>query len=335
MCNTIQKKQKATPEWKAAVKKYSKPEFKSSIWQMINTLVPYFCLWGLMMYFANKNLWLSSGLAVLAGLLVVRIFIIFHDCGHYNYFKSKRACKIIGYLTGVMCFTPFHDWGKDHKLHHATCGNLDKRGFGDVWTLTIQEFKESSSWVKLQYRLYRNPLIIFFIGPIFVFTIKQRFTRQHTGSNGKSSVHYCNLGLLVYSLIMIYFMGFWPFLILQFIVISVASIIGVWLFYVQHQFEETYWEHTENWTLVESALEGSSFYKLPRVLQWFSGNIGFHHIHHLSSKIPNYRLEKAYYDEEIFQEIEPLTIKRSLSLINFRLWDEENRKMVGFNVLRA
>jgi acyl-lipid omega-6 desaturase (Delta-12 desaturase) len=327
-------KTKARPEWQAAVKKYSKPVMKKSIGQMLNTLLPYIGIWILMIYLAESHFWVSCILAALAGLFVVRIFIIFHDCGHYNFFKNKRTCDIIGYLTGIICFTPFHDWGKDHKLHHVTCGNLDKRGFGDIWTLTVNEFKEASRWEKFRYKVYRNPFILFLVGPIFVFTIKQRFTRKHTGTNGRKSVYLCNLGLLIYFAAMISIMPFWTFFWLQFIVISVGAIAGVWLFYVQHQFEEAYWEHDEDWTLVESALEGSSFYKLPRVLQWFSGNIGFHHIHHLSSKIPNYRLEDAYNDEEIFQEIEPLTIRRSLELIHFRLWDEVNRKMVGYKAVR-
>jgi len=325
----------ATPEWRAAVKKYARPQRNKSLWQIANSVLPYLALWVGMIYFADKNFWISASLAAVAALFVVRIFIIFHDCGHYNYFKSKKACKIVGHITGIICFTPFSDWGKDHKLHHATCGNLDKRGFGDVWTLTVEEYKEASSWTKIQYRIYRHPAIIFFLGPILVFTIKQRFSRKHTGKEGRRSVYICNIGLALYITIMSLLFGFWTFFFLQLIVIGLAAIFGVWLFYVQHQFEETYWEHQEDWSFVESALVGSSFYKLPKVLQWFSGNIGFHHIHHLSAMIPNYSLEKAYLDEQIFQDIEPLTVLKSLELFNFRLWDEENRKMVSYRVLRA
>lgn len=332
MCTT-QKKQKARPEWYAAVKKYSQPKVSSSIWQITNTLVPYISLWIAMWYFSATNLWLSSALAVLAGLLVVRIFIIFHDCGHFAYFKSKRACEIVGYITGIISFSPFYDWGKDHKLHHATSGNLDKRGFGDIWTLTVDEYKELDAKTQKKYRIYRHPLVIFFIGPIFVFVVKQRFVREHTGDNGKASIHITNIGLLIYGALMFWAIG-WQFFLLQFIVIAIAAVFGVWLFYVQHQFEDTYWEHNEDWTLAESALEGSSYYKLPRILQWLSGNIGFHHIHHLSSKIPNYRLEAAYNDSEIFQEVEPLTIRKSLKLVTFRLWDKENKKMVSFKALK-
>lgn len=331
MCTT-QKKQKARPEWYAAVKKYSKPKLGGSIWQLINTLVPFVLLWVAMGYYADKNLWISSAIATIAGCFVVRIFIIFHDCGHFSYFKSKRACEIVGYFTGLLSFTPFYDWGKDHKLHHATSGNLDKRGFGDIWTLTTEEYKEASPKTRLKYRLYRTPLVIFFLGPILVFTIKQRFVREHTGDNGARSVYLCNIGLFIYGALMFWAIG-WQFFVLQLIVISVAAILGVWMFYVQHQFEETYWARHEDWTLVESALEGSSYYKLPKILQWITGNIGFHHIHHLSSKIPNYRLEAAYKDSEIFQEIEPLTIRNSIKLFTFRLWDEENRKMVGYKGL--
>ena len=326
-------KRKATPEWKAAVKKYSKPKIKSSIRQLFDTVGVYALLWILMGWLAQNHLWIALLITPLAGLMTVRVFIIFHDCGHYNYFKSKRACKVVGYLTGILTFTPFHDWGKDHKLHHATCGNLDKRGFGDIWTITVEEFKKASPVERLKYRIYRNPFIIFIIGPVFVFTIKQRFSRTHTGSAGKASVWWTNIGLLVFFGLMYWLIG-WQFFLLQFAVISVGAIAGVWMFYVQHQFEDTYWENDEDWSFVESALEGSSFYKLPKILQWFTGNIGFHHIHHLSSKIPNYSLESAYYDSEIFQEIEPLTVKRSLKLIGFRLWDEKNRCMVGYSSLK-
>jgi len=299
-------------------------------------MIPYIALWVAMTYFTKTGqYWAALLLSIPTGLLVVRAFIIFHDCGHYNFFKSKKACKIVGTLLGVISFTPFHDWGKDHKLHHATSGNLDKRGFGDIWTLTIEEFMNASPKDQLKYKLYRHPLIMFIIGPILVFTVKQRLTRKHTGKEGIRSVHVCNILLLLYIIGLSFAMGgFWTFFLVQFPVIAVAAVAGVWMFYVQHQFEDTYWEHHEDWTLVESALEGSSFYKLPKWLQWMTGNIGFHHIHHLSPMIPNYKLEACYNDEEIFQEVEPLTIRRSLDLIWFRLWDEKNRKMVGWKALK-
>ena len=338
MCST-EKKKKARPEWYAAVKKYSKPDVKSSIWQIVNSVGPYLGLWALMAYFVRHDqLWTAAAIAPLPGILVVRMFIIFHDCGHYSFFKTKTANKIAGYFTGVLTFSPFHDWGKDHKLHHATSGNLDKRGFGDIWTLTVDEYKAADTKTKFKYRLYRNPLIIFFIGPILVFVVKQRFVRKHTGKNGAMSVYLTNVGLAIYSVLMVWALGWygdawWQFLMLQLIVIAVGAIAGVWMFYVQHQFEETYWAYTEKWTLVESALEGSSYYKLPQPLQWLTGNIGFHHIHHLSAKIPNYKLEAAYNDSEIFQAVEPLTIRKSLQLFNFRLWDLKNQRMVGYKAL--
>ena len=320
------------PEWKLAVNRYAGSDFKRSVWQLVNTLTPLVALWVAMAFTVHSNYWVTLLLAIPASLLVVRAFIIFHDCGHGSFFKSQKANSIVGNLLGVLAFTPYNDWSREHALHHAKSGDLDNRGFGDIWTLTVKEYEAMSKYDQLRYRMYRSPLVLFLIGPIYNFVIQQRFTRSYTGRAGKRSVYIMNVLLVIYVVGMSYALGgFKTFLMIQAPVTAFSSIVGVWLFYVQHQFEDVYWERNKNWDYMRASLEGSSFYKLPKLFQWFSGNIGFHHIHHLSHRIPNYRLEECYNKEPIFQEIEPLTFIHSLRLINFRLWDEEKRTMVGWD----
>ena len=322
---------KKRPEWQEAVRRHSGPDLKRSIWQIVNTLVPMVALWVAMSFTVQSNYWLTLLLAIPTGLLVVRSFIIFHDCGHGSFFKNKRTNHVVGTLLGILTFTPYNDWSREHALHHSKSGDLDHRGFGDIWTLTVAEYNALTPFAKLKYRMYRHPITIFLIGPIFYFVIQQRFTRSYTGASGRASVYVTNVLLALYIIGLSYALGgFKNFIMIQGPVTAVASIVGVWMFYVQHQFEDVYWERHEKWDYVRASLEGSSFYKLPRIFQWFSGNIGFHHIHHLSARIPNYKLEECYTSEPIFRDIEPLTFVKSLRLINFRLWDEEQRKMVDF-----
>jgi omega-6 fatty acid desaturase (delta-12 desaturase) len=319
-------------EWKQAVSRHTGSDFKRSVWQLVNTLAPLVALWVAMALTVRSHYWITLLLAVPASLLVVRSFIIFHDCGHGSFFKSTKANSIIGNLLGVLTFTPYNDWSREHALHHAKSGDLDNRGFGDIWTLTVKEYEAKSKRDQLRYRMYRSPLVIFLIGPIYNFVINQRFTRSYTGKAGRNSVYTMNVLLAIYVTGMSFALGgFKEFLMIQAPVTAFASIVGVWMFYVQHQFEDVYWEHNEDWDYTRASLEGSSFYKLPKLFQWFSGNIGFHHIHHLSHRIPNYKLEECYNSEPIFQEIVPLTFVKSLRLINFRLWDEETRTMVGWD----
>lgn len=323
---------KKRPEWQDAVRRHSGPDLKRSLWQLVNTLVPLTALWVAMGFTVQTNYWITLLLAIPAGLLVVRSFIIFHDCGHGSFFKNKRTNHVVGTLLGVLTCTPYNDWSREHALHHSKSGDLDHRGFGDIWTLTVQEYNQRSTFDKWRYRVYRHPIMMFLIGPIFYFVIQQRFTRSYTGASGRASVYVTNILLAIYVIAMSYALGgFKNFIMIQAPVTAFASIVGVWMFYVQHQFEDVYWDRHEKWDYVTASLEGSSFYKLPRLFQWFSGNIGFHHIHHLSARIPNYKLEQCYNEEAIFQEIVPLTFRKSLRLINFRLWDEDSRKMVDFN----
>jgi len=324
----------SVPAWKEIVLRYQKPCVLKASWQLLNTLVPYAALWYLMYRAMFVSWWLAVPLAVLAGGFVVRMFIIHHDCGHSSFFKSRQANDFWGFVTGVLTFTPYHHWRWEHAIHHSSSGDLDRRGTGDVWTLTVQEYLESSRWKRFSYRLARNPVILFVIAPVVLFAIKHRIPSTKASLRERLSVHWTNLALLVMGGSLSYAFGLKNYLILQLIVVAVAGTVGVWLFYVQHQFEGVYWERAEEWDYALAALQGSSFYKLPRVLQWFSGNIGFHHIHHLSPRIPNYQLEDCHKSEPIFQKVKPVTLLGSLKSFTFRLWDEQKRVLVGYGHLR-
>jgi omega-6 fatty acid desaturase (delta-12 desaturase) len=317
------------------VAKYQKAAVWPGIWQLINTLVPYTALWFLMYLSLSVSVWLALPLAVLAGAFLVRVFIIFHDCGHGSFFPSERANGILGFITGVLTFTPYYHWRWEHALHHATSGDLDRRGKGDMWTLTVQEYLEASRWKRFAYRLARNPVILFGLAPAFLFLIKQRFPAAKAPRRERHSVALTNLAVVAMAAGMCWAFGWKAYLPLQMVVLMVAGSAGVWLFYVQHQFEGVYWERGKDWDYSTAALKGSSFYKLPKVLQWFSGNIGFHHIHHLSPRIPNYNLEKCHRAEPLFQTVKPVTLFGSLKSFTFRLWDEKRRKLVGYRALRS
>jgi omega-6 fatty acid desaturase (delta-12 desaturase) len=324
-----------TAVWKQVVAKYQKPSVKRSIWQIANSAIPYVLLWYFMYLLKDISVWLAVPCAVLAGGFLVRLFIIFHDCGHGSFFKSRKANDIVGTITGILCFTPYYQWRWEHSLHHATSGDLDRRGTGDIWTLTVQEYLEASRWKRFAYRLARNPFILFIIAPLFLFVIQQRLPFPKGGLRERYSVYMTNAALILLCSGLWWAFGWKAYLLLQLTVMMVAGSAGVWLFYVQHQFEGVYWERGEQWDYATAALQGSSFYKLPRILQWFSGNIGFHHIHHLSPRIPNYHLERCHKAEPLFQKVKPVTLSTSLKSFAFRLWDEQRNKLVGFRALKS
>jgi omega-6 fatty acid desaturase (delta-12 desaturase) len=318
-------------DWQSLVKPYQKPCLGRGLWQLINSLGGYLLLWMLMAWSLSVSYWLSAALAVLAGGFLVRVFIIFHDCGHGSFLPSKLANDIIGFVTGVLTFTPYALWRKEHALHHSTAGDLDRRGIGDVPTFTVQEYRNASFLKRFGYRFIRNPWVLFGIGPLVMFLVKHRLVLSKRATpHERMSVHWTNLGILFLAIGMSAWMGFLPYLFLQLIAIGVAGSLGTWLFYVQHQFEGVRWERKDRWDYVEAALEGSSFYKLPKILQWFSGNIGFHHVHHLSPRIPNYHLEKCHNAESLFHDVPAVTLFESWKCLGFRLWDERHQRLVGF-----
>jgi omega-6 fatty acid desaturase (delta-12 desaturase) len=321
--------------WKEVVARYQKPALGRSVWQILNTLVPYAILWYLMYRSLAVSYWITLPLAILAGGFLVRVFIIHHDCGHGSFFKSRKANDVWGFITGVLTLTPYHHWRWEHSLHHASSGDLDRRGMGDIWTLTVQEYLESSRWRRFSYRLARNPVVLFVIAPLYLFVIQQRFSKAEANPRERNSVAWTNLSILGLAAGLSWVFGLEAYLLIQLTVMAVAGSAGVWLFYVQHQFDGVYWERRGQWDYTTAALQGSSFYKLPKVLQWFSGNIGFHHIHHLSPRIPNYHLERCHKAEPLFQSVKPLTLCSSLKSFTFRLWDEQRRKLVGYGHLRT
>jgi omega-6 fatty acid desaturase (delta-12 desaturase) len=296
--------------------------------------VPLAVLWYLVYLALPVSWWIVLPLAILGGGFLVRLFIIHHDCGHGSFFKSRRANEVWGFLTGVLTFTPYQLWRREHAVHHSASGDLDRRGVGSVWTMTVREYLAASRWQRFAYRLARNPFVLFVIAPLYLFVLRQRFGSRRATRRERRSVWWTNLAILGVAIGMSLIFGLKAYLVVQLTMIMVAGSAGVWLFYVQHQFEGVYWERHERWDYLAAALHGSSFYKLPRILQWFSGNIGFHHIHHLSPRIPNYNLERCHRAEPLFQAMPPVTLFSSLKSLTFRLWDEEGRRLVGFGQLR-
>jgi len=310
------------------------PDLSKSIWQVINSIVPYFLILVLMYQSLNYSYWLTLLLALPASGLMVRIFIIFHDCGHGSFFKSKRLNNIVGFITGILTFVPYQDWRFNHARHHATCSDLDRRGIGDVWTVTVEEYKAMSKSNRFWYRLYRNPFVLFGLGSLYLFLISNRFVTKGAKKRERRSVHLNNLFLVAFTLIFGYLIGFGNLALILVPIILISNFAGVWLFYVQHQFEDSYWEKHEDWDFYLAAIKGSSFYRLPAILQWFTGNIGYHHVHHLNARIPNYYLQACHEEVNVFSDVRPITFRESLKTIKFRLWDETNARMIGFRTYR-
>jgi omega-6 fatty acid desaturase (delta-12 desaturase) len=320
--------------WRQAIAPFERSSVARSVWQIVNTVFPFFLAWFLAYKSLSISYWLTLPLTVVTAGLMVRIFILFHDCCHGSFFKNRTANDIVGTLTGILTFSPYRQWRYSHNVHHATSGNLDKHGLGDIWTVTVEEYLAFSPLKRLGYRLYRNPIVMFVIGPAFIFLIQYRFNRRGAGMKERLNTYIINAGIVAAVAAMCWAIGWQAFLLVQGPVFFIAGAAGVWLFYVQHQFEGAYFENQENWDYVQAALQGSSFYRLPKVLQWFTGSIGFHHIHHLSPRVPNYMLEKAHKENEMFQAIEPVTLWTSLRSLGFRIWDEDRKKLVGFGYIK-
>ena len=320
--------------WKAIVARYQQPSAWRATWQILDTFIPYAAMWYLMYLALGVSFWLALPIAALAGLFLIRIFIIFHDCGHDSFFRSSLANAITGRIAGVLTLTSYDHWRWEHATHHATTGDLGRRGTGDIWTMTVEEYLGASRGKRFAYRLVRNPFILFVVAPVYLFVLRERFPVANAGAREKRAVWWTNLAIVAVATGMSFVFGFVPYLLLMVTTMAVAGTLGVWLFYVQHQFEEAYWEHGESWDYTAAALRGSSFYKLPRVLRWFSGNIGYHHVHHLSPRIPNYNLERCHESADIFRDVTTLTLGRSFKSMQLHLWDEQVKKLVSFGQLR-
>ncbi len=325
---------KPGPWWQAVVAKHRVPSALKASWQLINTLGSYLLVWVLYHYALPLSWWLVPPLVVLGAGLLVRTFIIFHDCGHGSFFASRFANDFWGCLCGVLTFTPYYQWRAEHAIHHGTAGDLDRRGKGDVWTMTVREYLAASRYRRFAYRLARNPCVLLIVSPLVLFLVLQRFPDARDDVRERHSVWWTNLAVLLAGTAVSIAIGVWPYLVFQLAILMLAGSAGVWLFYVQHQFEGAYWERGERWDFTVAALKGSSYFKLPRILQWFSGNIGFHHIHHLGPRIPNYNLERCHRSEPMFRNVQPMTFGASLGTLGLRLWDETSQRLVGFRSLR-
>ena len=311
---------------------YARPDNKRAVAQLLNTGLPFLILVAALLYGVGRYGWAAIPLAAPTAILLVRLFMFQHDCGHGSFFKSRRANDLLGRTLGVLTLTPYAFWRTSHAVHHATSGNLDRRGVGDVTTLTVREYLSLPAWRRVLYRLYRHPLVLFGIGPTYLFIIRHRIPtgnplrhrQSWTSILGTDAVIAAVLVLLVVtagprSLLL----GYAPMMLL-------ASSIGVWLFYIQHQFEDTYWAAEAEWDFGTAALQGSSFYDLPRILHWLTGYIGFHHIHHLSSKVPNYHLRACFEQNSELWQAKRLTLLDSLRCPRLALWHEKQRRLVPF-----
>jgi omega-6 fatty acid desaturase (delta-12 desaturase) len=320
------------PSWLDGLSRFRHPNQVKSSWQIVNSLLPFCGLWYAMYLSLFWSYWLTLLLATPTAGLVVRIFIIQHDCGHHSFFQSRRLNDVLGVCCGLVTLTPYYLWRRSHSRHHASSGNLSHRGHGDVWVLTVDEYLNRSYLGRLRYRMYRHPLFMFLLGPSLLFILRQRFTYYipHAWRRERRSVHMTNLGILLLVGSAWGTIGLPAFFLVHTPIVVLGAAIGSWLFFVQHQYEQAYWQPHERWDFIRSAFEGSSYYRLPRVLQWFTGNIGFHHIHHLESRIPNYNLATCYADVSELREAVTLGLWDSVKCTRLKLWDQRRQRMITF-----
>ena len=323
------------PFWREALAPYAEPHLGRSLLGLATSLVPYLLLLALMYLALDISYLLVLALAIPAAGFQVRTFIAFHDCAHGSYLPSKRANAWLGAVLGVVLYTPFQSWRHAHAVHHATAGDLDRRGTGDVHTLTVAEYRALSWRGRLGYRLFRNPLVMFGLGPTYAMVLQPRLVLRSARPRSRRSVIATDIALAVVVGALCWLVGWREFLLVQGPPLLLAGAAGVWLFYVQHQFEDTYWQSAGDWSYADAALRGSSYLKLPKVLQFFTGNIGLHHVHHLSTRIPNYNLQPAHEENPIFHEVPTLSLWDGLRAVRLKLWDEDRGRLVTFAEARA
>jgi omega-6 fatty acid desaturase (delta-12 desaturase) len=318
------------PEWADALDPYAKPRWGRSVLDIATSIVPYLALSVVMYLLLDVSYWLVLAVAIPASGFLLRTFIVFHDCTHGSFLPSRKWNNRFGVFCGLLVMQPFHNWRHHHVAHHGSAGDLDRRGTGDVPTLTVAEYQSRSFKRRLPYWLFRHPLVMFGIGPIWSLVIGPRFLPKNATRQMRRSVIWTNVALAVLITGICFAIGWQEYLLIQVPTVILAGTAGVWLFYVQHQFEDVYWENTENWSYTASALEGSSYLKLPQPLQFFTGNIGLHHVHHLNARIPNYNLQRAHDDNEIFHQVPILTFWQGIRSVRLKLWDEEGGRLVTF-----
>ena len=325
------------PEWYKTTSRFARADKQVAIRQLLTTVIPYFALLAVMTYTVQQNY--SYGVTLLLGTAAVplftRIFIFFHDCTHGSFLSSPRSNRNVGYFCGILTFTAFHDWRRSHAGHHITAGDLDRRGMGDITTMTVDEYRSAPTLQRLAYRLYRHPLVLLGIGPLYYFLLRNRYPSPGAKKIDIISVVCTDLALLAIWMTAGLTIGLRTYILVQMPILLLAATLGVWLFYNQHQFEGVYWSRHAEWDPWRVAMEGASYYRLPRLLQWATGNIGFHHVHHMRPGIPNYRLQECYEAVAELQSVTPLTLLQSLGSLRLNLYDEARQKLVSFRSLKA
>lgn len=322
--------------WRQIAASYAVPSVWRSVLQLVVTLSAFAATWAAMIVVVDYSYWATLLLAVPGAAFLIRLFLIQHDCGHRSFFKSRRLNDLLGSAIGVLTLTPHGYWRKAHNIHHSTSGNLDKRGVGDISVLTVREYLALSWWKRVAYRCYRHPLVFLGIGPIYVFVVKYRLPLDLLSKHRDMipGVLATNVAIALIVTGLSLWLGFVDVLMVHAPIIILSTMAGVWLFYVQHQFETTYWRQTKDWKFDEAAVHGSSFYDLPQPLRWLTADIGIHHIHHLSSRIPNYRLAECLANHDEMRDVSRLTLWDSLSCLRLALWDEDSERLIGFRSLR-
>ncbi|SDI56220.1 fatty acid desaturase [Aliiruegeria lutimaris] len=327
---------KQAKDWVKILAHYREPSNRRSTIELAITAIPFVLFWGIAVYALSISNWLAFGSSLLIAPFLLRLFAIQHDCGHGSFFSNRMVSDWVGRCIGVLTLTPYDVWRRSHSIHHSSAGNLNRRGIGDILTLTVEEFSALTLFGRFKYRLYRNPVTMFGFGPSYLFLLENRLPLGFMNSARYwFSSMATNLAILLAVALIWYLGGAMPLLLIFLPSTLIAATAGVWLFYVQHQFEHTQWESEENWQLHESALHGSSHYVLPSVLQWISANIGIHHVHHLYSRIPFYRLPEVLHDHSELAQCNRMTIAQSLSTVKLKLWDADNKRLVSFSEARA
>ncbi len=324
----------ATAEWREAAPRYTRPELRAALVDLATSVVPFLLLWVVMYQLLAVSYLLVLAISIPAAGFLVRTFIVFHDCTHGSFLPSRRWNTWFGRFTGLLVFAPFRAWQHEHAVHHATAGDLDRRGEGDVPTLTIAEYRAMPIHQRVGYRLFRNPLIMFTIGPVFAMIIKPRLIERDARPRLRHSVYLTNVALAITLTALGFWLGFGKFWLVEGPSALLAGSAGVWLFYVQHQFEDVYWESSGDWSYADAALRGSSYLRLPKVLQYFTGNIGLHHVHHLSAHVPNYKLQAAHDENEIFKTVPILSLWDGLRATRLKVYDEDARRLLTWREAR-
>jgi len=320
---------------RADLEQYARSDLGRSLRSLATSVVPFLFLWAAMFAVYSTSYWLVLLLAVPAAGFLVRTYIMFHDCVHGSLMRSKRANTWLGTALGLLVFTPFARWRYEHLIHHATAGDLDRRFIGDVPMLTVAEYRAKPFFFRVGYRLYRTPLVMFGLGSIYSTVLMQRFPNPSARNRQQRSVWLTNLAVVVFVGALCFAFGWQTVLFVELPLVILAGSVGIWLFYVQHQFEDTYWERTDEWSFNDAALRGSSHLALPKVLQFFSGNIGFHHVHHLNPKIPNYNLERAHEEQPMFRSVPSVSFTDALRAVQLKLYDEDTQRMATWKQARA